>query len=154
MRTIELGRQFDLVFIHDAITYFTEKADLLAVMKNAKKHLKPDGLLFIMPDEYTETFEPRTSHGGVDKDGRGMRYLEWTYDSDPDDHMVETEYAYLMRDRDGNVTHEHDSTKAGLFSIPEWEALLVEAGFQAHFERVVFSDDPASFFGIAATQLS
>lgn len=152
MRTIEVGSQFDLVFIHDAITYFTDKSDLLAIMKNAKKHLKPDGLLFIMPDEYTETFEPRTDHGGVDKDGRGIRYLEWTYDSDPEDHMLETEYAYVMRDRDGKVTHEHDSMKGGLFSMPEWEELLREAGFQAHFERVVFSDDPRSFFGIAATQ--
>ncbi|MDQ0429530.1 SAM-dependent methyltransferase [Planomicrobium stackebrandtii] len=153
MRTIEVEGTYDLVFIHDAITYFTEKADLLAVMKNAKKHLKPDGLLFIMPDEYTETFEPRTGHGGIDKDGRGMRYLEWSYDSDPDDHMLVTEYAYVMRDRDGQVTHEHDSMKAGLFSMPEWDALLAEAGFKAHFERVEFSEEPGTYFGIAATQL-
>ena len=83
-----------------------------------------------------------------------MRYLEWSYDSDPDDQMLETQYAYIMRERDEQVTHEHDSMKGGLFSMPEWEELLGEAGFQAHFERVVFSDDPGSFFGIAATQLS
>lgn len=152
MRTIDAGRQFDLVFIHDAISYITEKDDLLAVMKNAKNHLKPDGLLFIMPDHYKETFETRTDHGGVDKDGRGMRYLEWSYDSDPDDHMAETEYAYVMRDSDGQITHEYDSMKSGLFSMPEWEELLTEAGFHAHFERVIFSDDPGSYFGIAATQ--
>ena len=153
MRTIDVGMDFDLVFIHDAISYFTGKADLLAVMKNAKKHLKSDGLLFIMPDQYTETFEPRTDHGGVDKDGRGMRYLEWSYDSDPADGVTETEYAYLMRDSDGQITHEYDSAKAGLFSMPEWEALLADAGFQAHFERVEFSKEPGSYFGIAATQL-
>lgn len=152
MRTIEVEGKFDLVFIHDAITYFTDKADLLAVMKNAKKHLKPDGLLFIMPDEYTETFEPRTNHGGIDKDGRSLRYLEWSYDSDPDDQMLTTEYAYIMRDANGQVTHEHDSMRAGLFSMPEWEALLAEVGFQAHFERVEFSEEPGTYFGIAATQ--
>ena len=152
MRTIDAGREFDLVFIHDAISYITEKDDLLAVMRNAKKHLKPDGLLFIMPDHYKETFETRTDHGGVDKDGRGMRYLEWSYDSNPDDHVAETEYAYIMRDRDGQITHEYDSMKSGLFSMPEWEELLKEAGFHAHFERVEFSDDPGSYFAIAATQ--
>ncbi|EIM05535.1 type 11 methyltransferase [Planococcus antarcticus DSM 14505] len=154
MRKIDVGTEFDLVFIHDAISYFTDKADLLAVMNNAKKHLKPEGLLFIMPDQYTETFEPRTSHGGIDKNGRGMRYLEWSYDSDPEDGVTETEYAYVMRDRDGRITHEHDTGKAGLFSMPEWEGLLAEAGFQANFERVVFSEEPGTYFGIAATQLN
>ncbi|MBT2570027.1 class I SAM-dependent methyltransferase [Planococcus sp. ISL-110] len=153
MRTIAAGTEFDLVFIHDAISYFTDKAELLAVMKNAKKHLKQDGLLFIMPDQYMETFEPRTDHGGVDKGGRGMRYLEWSYDSDPEDGVTETEYAYLMRDSNGQITHEHDSAKAGLFSMPEWERLLADAGFQAHFERVEFSEEPGSYFAIAATQL-
>ncbi|WP_039862821.1 bifunctional 2-polyprenyl-6-hydroxyphenol methylase/3-demethylubiquinol 3-O-methyltransferase UbiG [Planococcus donghaensis] len=153
MREIDAGRQFDMVFIHDAITYFTDKNDLRAVMKNAKKHLNPEGLLFIMPDHYTETFEARTSDGGIDKDGRGMRYLEWSYDLDPEDHVTEVEYAYVMREKDGQITHESDSAKCGLFSMPEWEGLLREAGFNAHFERIVFSEEPGTYFAIAATQI-
>ena len=152
MRTIDVGRQFDLVFIHDAISHITNKSDLLVIMKNAKKHLKPNGLLFIMPDQYTETFEPRTSHGGADKDGRGLRYLEWCFDRDPADGVTETEYAYLMRDLDGRITREYDSTTTGLFSKAEWEELLTEAGFKTHFERLEFSEEPGSYFGIAATQ--
>lgn len=153
MRTISLGKQYDLVFIHDAISYFTDKNDLLAVMMNAKKHLKRDGLLFIMPDHYTETFEPRTSHGGIDKDGRAMRYLEWSYDRDPDDGVTETEYAYVLRDREGHVTHEYDSEQAGLFSMAEWEELLTEAGFKPNFEQIKFSEESGLYFGIAAKQL-
>lgn len=154
MRTIDVGRDFDLVFIHDAISHITDKADLLSIMKNAKMHLKPDGLLFIMPDQYKETFEPRTSHGGIDQDGRGMRYMEWSFDRNPSDGVTETEYAYLMRDRDGQITREYDSAITGLFSKVEWQELLAESGFKAHFEQVEFSEEPGTYFGIAAARVN
>src|SRR5690606_3877509 len=60
MRNLDLGEEFDLVFIHDAITYFTDKSDLLAVMHNAKKHLNKKGILMIMTDQFEETFKPST----------------------------------------------------------------------------------------------
>lgn len=152
MRTIYAGADFDLVFIHDAITYFTDKQDLLKVMQNAKRHLNETGILLIMTDQFAETFEPAANHGGTDGGGRGMRYLEWTFDSDPDDHMTETEYLYILRDRDGTITREHDSARSGLFPMPEWEALLQEAGFEAVFERVDYSTEPGTYYAIVARQ--
>ncbi|WP_416143588.1 class I SAM-dependent methyltransferase [Planococcus koreensis] len=151
MRTIDAGTGFDLVFIHDAIMYFTETADLLAVMENAKKHLHEDGILFIMADQFTETFQPTTNHGGTDSGDRGMRYLEWTFDSNPHDHATETEYLYILKDS-GGITREHDSTRSGLFSMPEWRTLLKQAGFQAEFERVAYSSEPGTYFAIVAKQ--
>lgn len=153
MHTIDAGADFDLVFIHDAITYFTDKADLLAVMKNAKRHLNGNGILFIMTDQFEETFQPTTSHGGIDGDGRGMRYLEWTYDEDPDDQVTETEYLYILKDEGGAITREHDSARSGLFSMKEWEALLFEAGFKAVFEQVAYSEEPGTYFAIVGTRL-
>lgn len=153
MRTIDAGTEFDLVFIHDAITYFTEKADLLAVMENAKRHLNKEGILFIMTDQFEETFQPAAIHGGIDKEGRGMRYLEWTFDSDPGDHVTETEYLYIMKDEKGEITREHDSARSGLFSMPEWEALLAEAEFGAEFERIAYSEEPGTYFAIVGKQL-
>lgn len=149
MRTVAAGKEYDLVFIHDAIMHFTEKAELLAVMENAKKHLHEDGILFIMADQFTETFQPTTNHGGTDSGGRGMRYLEWTFDSNPHDHVTETEYLYILKDS-GGITREHDSTRSGLFSMVEWQALLEEAGFDAEFERVEYSSEPGAYFAIVA----
>ncbi len=151
MRTINAGSEYDLVFIHDAIMYFTEKSDLLEVMKNAKKHLSEDGILFIMTDQFTETFQPTTDAGGTDDGERGMRYLEWTFDSDPHDHMTETEYAYILKDQDG-ITREFDSARSGLFSMAEWQELLEQAGFQAEFERVEYTTEPGTYFAIIAKQ--
>lgn len=149
MRTVAAGKEYDLVFIHDAIMHFTEKAELLAVMENAKKHLHEDGILFIMADQFTETFQPTTNHGGTDSGGRGMRYLEWTFDSNPHDHVTETEYLYILKDS-GGITREHDSTRSGLFSMVEWQALLEEAGFDAEFEPVEYSSEPGAYFAIVA----
>ncbi|MDN7245142.1 class I SAM-dependent methyltransferase [Planococcus shenhongbingii] len=152
MRNLVLDAKFDLVFIHDAIMYLTTGEDLLEVMRNAKRHLNENGILFIMTDQFEETFRPETSHGGVDKDGRGMRYLEWTYDSDPEDQITETEYAYILRDENGNVFREYDHAKSGLFSMGEWEELLRGAGFKAIFEQINYTSVDGIYYGIVAAQ--
>ena len=152
MRQLELGESFDLVFIHDAIMHFTAANDLLKVMRNAKKHLNEHGILVIVADEFTETFKPQTHHGGTDQGKRSLRYLEWSYDTDTTDHVTETEYAYIMRDEDGRVFTESDHAEFGLFSMAEWEGLLEQAGFHAHFERLVYSGLEGSYFAIVATE--
>ncbi|WP_271853854.1 class I SAM-dependent methyltransferase [Planococcus maritimus] len=152
MRYLDLGEQFDLVFIHDAIMHFTNAQDLLEVMQNAKRQLNPGGLLMIVADEFAETFKPQTHHGGTDLGKRGLRYLEWSHDADTSDHVTETEYVYIMRDGDGRVFTESDHAEFGLFSMAEWEELLEQAGFHAHFERLVYSGLEGSYFAIMATQ--
>ena len=67
MRTVRLGETFDAVLVHDAISYMTTEADLLAVFLTARAHLRPGGLLIAAPDDYTDTFDPphldyRTNH--------------------------------------------------------------------------------------------
>lgn len=153
MRSIQVGSTFDLVFIHDAITYFTDTDDLLAVMKNAKKHLNENGILFIMTDQFQETFRPETSHGGIDKDGKGFRYLEWTDDSDPNDFVTETEYLYIMKNEKGEIFRESDSSRSGLFSMGTWEKLLASAGFKTTFERIGYSAEAGVYYGIVAEHI-
>src|SRR5689334_22584487 len=41
MRTLRIERQFDAVFVHDALTYLTSREDLIQCMKNARIHCKP-----------------------------------------------------------------------------------------------------------------
>lgn len=74
MRTIRLGREFDAVFIHDAIDYMADEADLRMAMETAFIHCRPGGLALFMPDDIRETFEEGTDHGGPDAaDGSGVR---------------------------------------------------------------------------------
>lgn len=128
MRSLWLGRQFDAVFIHDAIMYMLTEADLLKAMKTAFIHCRPGGVALFVPDFIRETFAPNTRHGGHDGEGRSMRYLEWTWDPDPDDTWYYVDFMYLFRE--GEVTKsEYERHTFGLFAEKDWLELMDEAGF-------------------------
>ncbi|MCH7812113.1 MAG: class I SAM-dependent methyltransferase [Chloroflexi bacterium] len=129
MRTLRLGRAFDAVFIHDAVSYLTTAADLRAAIETAFAHCKPGGVTLFAPDHVRESFRARTSHGGHDGEGRSLRYLEWSYDPDPSDTTYVTEMVYLLREGDGPPRVEYERHTMGLFVRNVWLSLLREAGF-------------------------
>lgn len=129
MRTVRLSKSFDSVFIHDAIMYMTSEADLQAALQTAFIHCRVGGIFLCAPDHVRETFKPSTRHGGHDRAGRGLRYLEWTWDPDPNDTTATTDFAYLLRDERG-LRCEYDRHICGLFSRDTWLRILSEIGFQ------------------------
>jgi len=129
MRTLDLGRTFDRVLIHDAIMYLTTPEDVRAAIRTAARHCRPGGAIILMPDCVQEEFEPSTSCGGHDApDGRGLRYLEWTWDPDPADNIVEVVYSFALRE-DGRVWIEYDHQQNGIFPRQAWLYWIREAGF-------------------------
>jgi len=132
MRTVRLGREFDAVFVHDAVDYMTSESDLRQAVETAFVHCRPGGIVVFVPDATRETFEPSSDHGGTDDaDGRGVRYLEWSWDPDPDDTSIQTEYAFLLRDADGSVRVVYETHHHGVFGRDAWLRLLTEGGFVA-----------------------
>jgi SAM-dependent methyltransferase len=132
MRTVRLGRDFDAVFVHDAVCYMTTEADLRLVIGTAFAHCRPGGIAVFVPDNITENFQPATGYGGSDgTDGRAARYLDWAYDPDPGDTWTLTQYAFLLRDAGGAVRVVHETHRLGLFGRGTWLRLLREAGFRA-----------------------
>ena len=131
MRSLRLDRDFDAVFVHDAIEYMTTEADLAAAIATACVHCRPGGLVLLVPDHVAETFAPSTDCGGTDgDDGRGVRFMDWSFDPDPADTLVRTEYAFVFREPDGAVWHAAESHVLGLFptsrvAYPEFHALRV-----------------------------
>ena len=75
MRTVSLGRTFDAVFVHDAISYMRTKATcepavvvpIGAVAQAARCRAGA-----------CVTFMKKVQRGGHDGDGRSLRYLMWT----------------------------------------------------------------------------
>jgi SAM-dependent methyltransferase len=131
MRDLRLGRSFDAVFVHDAVDYMTTENDLERVIRSAFEHCRPGGIAVFVPDHTTEIFEPATEHGGGDAaDGRGARFLAWTWDPDPSDTAVVTEYAFLLREADGTVRTLTESHRTGLFRRKLWLRLLERCGFE------------------------
>ena len=146
MRTVRLGREFDAVFVHDAVTYMTSEADVRQAIATAFVHCRPDGVVLFAPDHVRENFRPGTDHGGHDGADRAMRYLEWTWDPDPADATCIVDYTYVLRERDGEVRVVHDRHLEGLFSRTDWLRWLSETGFVPQVVPIDHSElEPGSY---------
>lgn len=142
MRSLDLGRQFDLVFVHDAIMYATDPASVRAAMDTAYRHCQPGGAALFVPDCVRETFAPETEHGGEDgADGRGLRYLMWSWDPEATDHTYEVSFAFLLRDSSGEVHVDSDRHLEGMFPRAAWLEWLQAAGFAVESQRDAWDRD-------------
>jgi trans-aconitate methyltransferase len=132
MRNIRLGRQFDVVLLHDAIMYATDPDAVRAALETAAAHCRPAGTVVVLPDYVRETFVEGTEEGGSDAvDGRGLRYLEWRWDPDPADDTYLVDYAFLLREVTGSVRVVHDRHVEGLFDRSRWLDWFNAAGLAA-----------------------
>lgn len=154
MRNVRLGRQFDAVFVHDAVDYLVTEDDLRAAMRTAFAHCKPGGAALFAPDHTRETFRDQTEHGGHDRGSRGLRYLSWSWDPDPGDSSCLTLMVYALRSGADRVQIVEDMHVCGLFSQQDWMRLLSETGFEARMLPFAHSEgEPGSmhvFVGIRA----
>jgi hypothetical protein len=140
MRSVRLGRQFDCIFVQDAVVYMTTEADLRRAIETAYVHCRPGGAALFAPDHVRENFRASTDHGGHDGADRALRYLEWTWDPDPADSSYVVDYAYLLRESDGSVHVEWDRHVEGLFARADWLRLLSEVGFEPKVVPVEHSE--------------
>jgi len=131
MRTLRLDRTFDVVFVHDAISYLTTEEDLRAALETAFVHVRPGGVVILTPDATTEIFKPKTDHGGHDGEGgRSLRYLEWTHAPEPDGTTYVTDYAIVARGPGDELQVVHDRHTLGLFPEATWKRLIAEVGLE------------------------
>jgi SAM-dependent methyltransferase len=136
MRSVRLGRTFQAVLIHDAVSCMLTERDLLAAFKTAAEHLRSGGVLIVSPDFYADTFSgPVFDHGTHTIGDTELTYFEYTYDPNPRDTTIETVMFYLIREK-GRLQIEHDRFVCGLFLLNTWSGLMAEAGFQ--FEKRSF----------------
>ncbi len=137
LRTVRLDRSFDGVLVGDAIMYLTTEVDLAAAIATAFAHTRPGGCALFVPDKTREDFRPSDSHGGADTaDGtRGVRWLQWARDPDPDDTWFTIDWALMLR-QGADVEVVHERHRHGLFPRATYGRLIAEAGF-------TLIDDPA-----------
>jgi SAM-dependent methyltransferase len=129
MRTLRLGRTFDVVFIHDAIGYLTTENDLSAAIETAAVHVRPGGVVILTPDATTEIFKPRTDKGGHDgEDGRSLRYLEWIHPTTGTTYDVD--YLIIARGPGDELRVVHDRHTLGVFPEATWTRLISDAGLE------------------------
>ena len=101
MRTVKLGTVFDVVLIHDAVSYTLTEDDLRAAFTTARAHLRPGGLLLVTLDLVREKF----TNGMVLRwpiralatpDGIDVVVEERITDPDPSDTVIESTITYTI----------------------------------------------------------
>lgn len=139
MRDVRLNREFDAVFVHDAVSYITTLEDLARVIETVRVHCRAGGVAVFCPDFVHETYRPATRHGGHDgDDGRALRYIEWDRPISPDATTYVSDMVYALAEGE-QVRAVHDRHVCGLFPEADWLRLLTEAGFRA--SRIVMDLD-------------
>lgn len=146
MRTLDLNRTFDAVFMNDPIAYMTTKEDLLAAFQTAYRHLHPGGVMLAFAEYVKERFKQNaTAVSTIKKPGLDVAIMENNYDPNPHDDTFETTFVYLIRNA-GVLTIEHDLHTIGLFSLDTWRGLLKRVGFEVNEQLVHLSDTELTVF--------
>ena len=144
MCDVRLGRQFDAVFVHDAVMYLTSERDLGRAIETAFVHCRPGGAALFVPDCFRETFVASSKVGGHDGGDRALRYLEWDHDPDPGDDTFITDFVYMLRTRGEPLQVIQDQHVCGIFERERWLRLCRDAGFEPEIQKLVHSGgDPA-----------
>lgn len=128
MRTLRLGRTFDVVLVHDAVAYMTSEPDLAAAIATAFVHTRPGGAAIFAPDCLRETFCESADSSGGTSGTRAVQYLAWQWDPDPSDDTMVVDYAFLLRNG-SDLKAVHDRHIEGLFPRATWQRLLTAAGY-------------------------
>lgn len=129
MRSVRLGRTFDAVLIHDALSYLTSRDDLRATLETAFVHLRPGGKAIFAPDGFRESFFESTDLHEGDDETRSLRCIEWFWDPRPDDDTFVVDYVFVLREN-GETRVVHDRHAVGMFPRAVWVDRLNEVGFE------------------------
>jgi SAM-dependent methyltransferase len=145
MRSLRLGRRFDVVFVHDAVSYLTCQADLRACIRTAAEHVRDGGVVVLAPDCTAESLAPPGIHsGGHDApDGRGLRYLEWSHRPERGHTRYDVDFVVILRHQDGTSEVVSERHTCGVFTEATWLRLLDEEGLDATLHRGDPDDDDA-----------
>ena len=144
MRTIRLGRIFDVVLIHDAIAYMTSEDDLTATFTTARAHLEPGGVFITMPDHYIDRpVWPYINHRTHKRDDRELTYIEYSSPDIDNPSLLQSSFLFVITEN-GDRRMELDHHTTGLFPVDTWRRLIEEAGFSVERLNYPVADGPIS----------
>jgi SAM-dependent methyltransferase len=134
MRTLDLGRTFDAVLVHDGVMYLRTPEELRAMAQVAFRHTAPGGAAVVAPDVFRETFVESVEMHAGDCGNRSLRCLEWAWEPEPGGETMAVDYAFLLREA-GAVRSVHDRHLEGLFPRARWVEALSGAGYVVEMLR-------------------
>lgn len=139
MRSFDLGRRFDAVYLNDALPHLQTREDLGRAFACAHRHVVAGGVVLAVAEFTRERFEPNATSvtpavGGACPTGVDVVFVENQYDPDPGDDTFENTILYLIREQ-GRLRIERDTWELGLFGLADWVRLATAAGLEVHVEE-------------------
>ena len=130
LTTVDLGRRFAAVLLHDTVMYLSAPGQLAAALANAARHLLPRGRLLVVPDVYEEDFAETlvTGTGEDPETERAVVLTEWHWDPVPGDGTSQVEFTLQTRQA-GTVAVHHEAHTLTLRSRDSYRGALEAAGF-------------------------
>jgi hypothetical protein len=155
MRTVLLGKLYDCVVIHDAISYMLKEEDLRAAFQTAQAHLKPGGIFLTLVEETPDRFQQnRVVHYSHATNGLEITSVEYYYDPDINDTTYGIVFTYFIR-QNGTLRVELDNHTCGIFPMSVWYRSLKAAGLSDSREEYFHAVQPydSSFTVLVAFNL-
>jgi SAM-dependent methyltransferase len=133
MTTLNLGRRFPLVTVHDSFCYLTTISDVRALLATVARHLLPDGLALVKVDALLGEFEgPYRYLTTFEDERREITLTHYEWDPDPSDSWIEVVYLFLQR-AEGQVSTREERHRLGIFSRRQLSAAWRAAGLTGRF---------------------
>ena len=134
MTTIALNKQFDVVLLHDAVMYLSDRDAVQKTLEVMKRHCSFEGVVLIIPDCCRETFEERVLTAQCHTERASIHLTEWHWDPCEEDDLVSVEFSVLLREKNGQKVQSHHETHSMLvLSLGEWMSLFMENSWQQDF---------------------
>ena len=141
MRTIRVGRMFDAVIVHDAVSYMLNEQDLSQTFQTAREHLQIGGIFVTAPDWLIENFPGIYTSSSTSSDGdTELTYFEYSHDPDIFDTTMETYFTYFIKEG-SRFRVEQDRHVTGLFPMKTWTSLMEKTGFEVETRDYPVHDD-------------
>ena len=141
MTTLDLGRVFPLVTVHDSFCYLTEAQQVRALFQTIARHLTSDGLAIVKVDALAGEFQgPYRYLTTFEDDEREVTLTHYEWDPDPEDSWLEVVYLFLER-HNAKVTTREERHRLGLFSRRQLGAAWRAAGLIGRWHELERWDD-------------
>ena len=149
MTDFSLDRRFDIITVHDSLTYLTSEEQLRGLFRCLIGHLNPGGIALYAPDHFRDSFDgPYADMTRNIMEDQDLTVLHYSHDPDPTDTTFEAHYVFLEYHR-GKLTKSEETQQLGLFDRVTWMDMPRQAGFKVEqLPYKIGEDDEAVLFRI------
>lgn len=136
MTTVDLGRTYPFISVHDSFCYLTETNSVQRLFQVIQSHLALDGLALVKLDAIKDSFSgPYRYLTNFEEGPYHLTLTHYEWDPEVEDSWLEVIYLFLEQ-QDGVVTTREERHRLGLFAREELLDMARRCGLEGRFESL------------------